>query len=139
MSLSSRADARRSDGSSGRAVRGSGCAQGQRGCDRACTRRRWSGAVAGDADVFGHDARAVDAGRLAGELRGDAGGDGVDRRLLETRLLRAGGALRVLAVERAAPAQRAWAQDRRAGLGLDLSAARARAGAGELRATETDP
>src|SRR5712691_9735302 len=51
----------------------------------------------------------------------------------------AGGALRVLALERAAPAQRAGAQDRRARLGLDLSAARARAGAGELRAAETDP
>src|SRR6266498_1860409 len=64
---------------------------------------------------------------------------GGNRHLLEARLLCARAALRVLALERPAPAQRARPQKRRARLGLVLPAARARAAAAQLRAAARDP
>ena len=79
------------------------------------------------------------AARVAHRARRDVGRDGSDRRLLEAGLLRVGGPLRVLVVERPASPQRAGPQDRRGRLGVDLPDGRARTGAPELRATTGDP
>src|SRR6266511_1997352 len=117
---------------------------------RAPRQRRCHGAGAGegqepappraaDAELRHHDRSARAARRLATGLRGDAGRDGGDRRLLEARLLGARAAVRVLALERAAPAQRARAEERPDRLRLVLPAARARAGAPELRPAAGDP
>src|SRR6266508_1378544 len=84
-------------------------------------------------------------------MRGNAhvrfGGAGRRNRPLERAALRSGptlllcarAAVRVLALERAAPAQRARAEERPDRLRLVLPAARARPGAPELRPTAGDP
>ncbi len=129
------------DGCDRRALRGPRCAPRQRRCRRA---RAGHGqkpppARAADAHLRHHDRAARAARGLAGGLRRQPGRDGGDRRLLEAGLLGARAAVRVLADQRRAPAQRARAEERRDRLALAMRAARARARASELRAATRDP
>src|SRR5207245_2324406 len=79
------------------------------------------------------------ARRLARGLRRQPRRDGGDRDLLAGGARRARAALPVLVAERAASAERPRPQERRARLGLDLPAARARAGGAAPRAARRDP
>src|SRR5450755_4239445 len=81
---------------------------GMRSCDR---RQRRTAVV--HTDVRDDDERSARSRRLACQPRSHAGGDGVDRRVLETGVHAAGNGVRVLAAQRAALAQCSWPQNRR--------------------------
>ena len=87
-----------------------------------------------------HDDRGSSgAAGLVGCPRGDTRGDGIHGWVLESGVLRLGGRLHGVAGECATHEERPRAQDRRLGLRLDRTAFGARAVAGQLRTTRTNP
>src|SRR2546426_87516 len=114
-----------------------GCASRHRRgvCARAGTQRE---AAARGADVRDDRGRALGPARLAGGAWGHARGDGEHGRVLEARVLRAGGGLHVSAGQRRSYQAGPGPEDRRQGLHVDRAMPGARTAAGQLRAAGGD-